>query len=78
MNRIYLVVTAFVPLLGILLILLSSSDGDESLVTARRWLIIASATGLLGFGWMYWLHRVIDEDLLALRTLSPEIGQATA
>ncbi len=77
LNRIYLVMTALVPLLAILLILVTSPNGDTALLLARRWLIIASATGLLGFGFMYFLHRVIDEDLLALRTLSPEVADTT-
>jgi serine/threonine protein kinase len=72
LNRLFLVLTAFVPLLGILLILLYSPESGRNLATARLWLIIASVTGLVGFGAMFWLHREIDEDLVALRSISPD------
>lgn len=72
LNRLFLVLTAFVPLMGILLILLYTPGGDVTLVNARHWLIIASATGLVGFGAMFWLHREIEEDLIALRAVSPD------
>jgi hypothetical protein len=68
LNRFYLMLTASVPLMGILLILLSA----QSVVDNRHHLIIASITGLAGFGLMFWLHRVIDEDLLALQHMTTD------
>jgi hypothetical protein len=70
LNRLFLVLTAFVPLLGILLILLYANVNDQVMLTARQLLTVASASGLIGFAAMFWLHRVIDEDLLALAGLT--------
>ena len=71
LNRFFLMLTASVPLLGILLILLSAQSVGEEAMKDRQLLIIASMVGLAGFGLMFWLHRVIEEDLLALQ----EIGR---
>ncbi len=68
LNRYYLILTASVPLMGILLILLSA----QSVVDNRHHLIIASITGLAGFGLMFWLHRVIDEDVVALQHMTTD------
>ena len=70
-NRYFLMLTASVPLLGILLILLSAQSVGEEAMKDRQLLIIASIVGLAGFGLMFWLHRIIDEDLVALQ----EIGR---
>jgi hypothetical protein len=70
LNRVFLVLTAFVPLLGILLILLYANVNEQVILTARQLLIIASASGLVGFAAMFWLHRMIEEDLLALAGLT--------
>ncbi|MDG2380458.1 MAG: serine/threonine-protein kinase [Pirellulaceae bacterium] len=71
LNRLYLTLTAFVPLLGILLILLFAQSVGQEAMEDRQFLITASLVGLAGFGLMFWLHRVLDEDLLALQ----DIGQ---
>ncbi len=71
LNRLFLTLTAFVPLLGILLILLSAQAVGQDVMEDRQLLIAASLVGLAGFGLMFWLHRALDEDLIALQ----EIGQ---
>lgn len=72
LNRFYLMLTASVPLLGILLILLSAEAVGQEAMRDRRLLIIASLVGLAGFGLMFWIHRVIDEDLLALQDVGAD------
>ncbi|MFC1758438.1 serine/threonine-protein kinase [Planctomycetota bacterium] len=66
-NRRFVVLTALVPLLGILLILIARQSSTDSL--PQRDMIIASLTGIIGFAGMFWVHREIDEDLAALEQL---------
>ncbi len=69
-NRLFVGLTALVPLLGILLILIARQDESlAQLHLAQRDMIVASLTGIIGFVVMFWLHRVIDEDLAALEHL---------
>ncbi|MEZ6121432.1 MAG: hypothetical protein R3C28_33420, partial [Pirellulaceae bacterium] len=64
LNRMYLLLTASVPLLGILLmVMFGFREGEQDL---SIYLVIASVTGLIGFGAMFGLHRMIEDDLAAL------------
>ena len=72
-NRLFVVLTALVPLLGILLILIARLDEDlAQRALVQRDMIIASLTGIIGFVVMFWLHREIDEDLAAMERLSAD------
>ncbi|MCA9200911.1 MAG: serine/threonine protein kinase, partial [Planctomycetales bacterium] len=68
LNRLYLLLTASVPLFGILLmVMFGFRDGEQDL---SIYLLIASVTGLFGFGAMFALHRMIEDDLTALDALA--------
>ena len=69
-NRRFVVLTALVPFLGILLILIARQTAAGAY--AQRDMTIASLIGIIGFGVMFWLHREIDEDLAALEQLGVE------
>jgi hypothetical protein len=63
LNRLYLALTALVPMLSILLVVMFRSE--------ESWVPVAvSAVGLLGLAVMFTLERVIDRDLIALDHLA--------
>jgi eukaryotic-like serine/threonine-protein kinase len=63
LNRLYLVLTALVPMLSIWLVVMFRSE--ESWVP-----VVVSAAGLLGLAVMFTLERIIDRDLTALDHLA--------
>ncbi|MFV2068952.1 MAG: serine/threonine-protein kinase [Pirellulales bacterium] len=68
LNGLFTVLSALVPLLSILLIVLLRNEQRSE----QQWaLIVMSATGLIGFGGVFLLQRVIDQDLRALEVLLP-------
>ena len=68
LNGLFTVLSALVPLLSILLIVLLRNDQRSE----QQWaLIVMSATGLIGFGGVFLMQRAIDQDLRALELLLP-------
>ena len=74
LNRIYLLLSALVPMLGVLLVV--AFGGDQS---DQKWpVIVVSGVGLIGFVVMFKLDGYIDQNVSALEKIAVETPRQAA
>jgi len=74
LNHVYLVLSALVPMLGIMLVV-AFGGGPEN----EKWpVLVLSGVGLIGFAAMFWLDRIIDHNISALEKIAAEAPRQMA
>ena len=68
LNRVYLALSALVPMLGVLLVVAFGGEQND-----EKWpVLVVSGVGLIGFAAMFLLDRYIDHNVSALEKIAVE------